>query len=111
MTFVTATPQALTAAATDLISIGSTIDAATAAAATPTTALLAAGADEVSAAIAALFGAHGQAYQVLSAHAAAFHQQFVQALTAATGQYVSAEAANVSPLQDLLNALNAVASE
>nr|WP_223163860.1 PE family protein [Mycobacterium simiae] len=45
--------------------------------------MLAAGADEVSAAIAALFGTHGQAYQAyraLSAQAVAFHQQFVQLL-------------------------------
>ncbi len=44
------------AAATDLARIGWTIKAANAAAALPTTELLAAGADEVSAGIAALFG-------------------------------------------------------
>jgi len=61
----------------------------------------------VSAAIAALFGAHGQAYQALSAQGAAFHDQFVQALTAGAGSYAAAEAANASPLQDLLNLVNA----
>jgi hypothetical protein len=40
-------------------------------------------ADEIDSAIAALFSAHAQAYQALSAQAAAFHQQFVQALQAA----------------------------
>ncbi|MXI82010.1 PE domain-containing protein, partial [Mycobacterium tuberculosis] len=51
------------------------------------------GADEVSAAVADLFGAHAQAYQALSAQAALFHEQFVQALTAAAGRYASTEAA------------------
>ncbi|EUA88758.1 PE family protein [Mycobacterium ulcerans str. Harvey] len=51
----------------------------------PTTAVLAAGADEVSAVIAALFAAHGQAYQTLSAQAAQFHDQFVAAMTSAAG--------------------------
>jgi hypothetical protein len=46
------------AAATDLARVGSSISAANAAAATQTTAVVAAGADEVSAGIAALFGAH-----------------------------------------------------
>lgn len=78
-----AAPEAIAAAATDLASIGSTIGAANAAAAANTTAVLAAGADQVSVAIAAAFGAHGQAYQALSAQAATFHIQFVQALTAA----------------------------
>ena len=39
----------------------------------------------MSAAIAAVFSAHGQSYQALSAQAAAFHDQFVQALTASAG--------------------------
>ena len=36
----------------------------------------------MSAAIAALFSAHGQGFQALGAQAAAFHAQFVQALNA-----------------------------
>ena len=51
MSFVIVEPEALAAAASDLTSLGSTISAANAAAATPTTSLLAAGGDEVSAAI------------------------------------------------------------
>lgn len=53
MSYVIAAPEALVAAATDLATLGSTIGAANAAAAGSTTALLTAGADEVSAAIAA----------------------------------------------------------
>ncbi len=49
--------------------------------------------------MAALFGAHAQEYQRLSAQAAGFHAQFVQALNAGVNSYASAEAANASPLQ------------
>ena len=100
----------MTAAASDLASVGSTISAANAVAAVPTSQVLAAGGDEVSAAVAAIFGAHAQAYQELSAQAATFHQQFVQLLNAGAGSYANAEAANANPLQstqqDLLNAVN-----
>lgn len=63
MSFVIAAPEALDSAATDLVVLGSTLGAATAAAAAQTTGIVAAAHDEVSAAIAALFSAHGQAYQ------------------------------------------------
>ncbi|KAA1249539.1 PE family protein, partial [Mycobacterium simiae] len=39
----------------------------------------------MSAAIAGLWGEYGQAYQVLGAQAAMFHQQFVHALNAGVG--------------------------
>ncbi|WP_459758407.1 PE family protein, partial [Mycobacterium riyadhense] len=107
MSFVLVSPEALAAAAADAAGIGSSLRSATAAAAAPTTTVLAAGADEVSAAVASLFAGHGQAYQRLSAQMATYHDQFVQALTAGAGAYASAEAANVSPLQSLLGALNA----
>ncbi|AIH41177.1 PE family protein, partial [Mycobacterium tuberculosis] len=71
------TPELVAAAAADLAGIGSAIGAANAAAGAPTMALLAAGADEVSAAVAALFSGHAQTYQALSTQAAAFHQQIV----------------------------------
>ncbi|ESK76748.1 PE family protein [Mycobacterium tuberculosis variant bovis] len=67
----------LASAATDLAGIGSALSAANAAAAAPTTAMLAACADEVSAVVASLFARHAQAYQALSLQATAFHQQFV----------------------------------
>lgn len=105
MSFVIAVPEFLSAAATDLANLGSTISAANAAASIPTTGVLAAGAGDVSAAIAALFGAHAQAYQTISAQAATFHAQFVQTLSAGAGAYANAEAANVQ--QSLLNAINA----
>jgi hypothetical protein len=96
MSYLVAAPEFLASAATDLSNIGSTLSAAKSAAAAPTTGVLAAAEDEVSAAIAAMFSAHGQGFQALSAQAAAFHDRFVQTLTAGAGSYVGAEAANVA---------------
>ena len=96
MSFVIAAPEMMTAAASDVASIGSTLSAANAAAAAPTSGIGAAAGDEVSAAIAVLFSRHAQAYQALGAQAAAFHEQFVQALSAGAGSYVGAEGANVA---------------
>ena len=76
-------PDAVAAAAGDLGNIGSTISQANTAAAFPTTGSVAAGADDVSLGVAQLFGAHAQDYQALSAQLEAFHQDFVQTLTAA----------------------------
>ncbi len=92
MSFVLAMPEVLGSAATDLAALGSVLGAADAAAAATTTGIVAAAQDEVSAAIAALFSAHGRAYQVASAQAAAVHAQFVEALSAGAGAYASAEA-------------------
>ncbi|PJE18374.1 MAG: PE family protein [Mycobacterium sp.] len=99
MSYVFASPEWVAAAASDLASIGSTINSASAAAAAPTSAVMAAGADDVSAVIAALFGAHAQAYQQLSAQAAMFHEQFVQLMSAGANLYAGAEAANATPMQ------------
>src|SRR5262249_52987202 len=107
MSFVIAAPEYLAASATDLAKIGSTVSAANAAALTPTSQVLAAGADAVSAPVAAFFGAHGQDYQALSAQVESFHQRFVQLLNGGAAQYALAEAANASPLQTLLDAINA----
>src|ERR1700756_2514479 len=116
MSSLIAVPELITTAATDLENIGSTLNAAHAAAATQTTGVLVAAEDEVSAAIAAVFSAHGQGFRALSTQAAAFHAQFVQALTAGAGSYVSGEAANIAAFtanpaqtiqQDLLGLINA----
>ncbi|VBA53729.1 Triacylglycerol lipase [Mycobacterium pseudokansasii] len=72
MSFLLAEPQLVAAAATDLAGIGSTISAANTAAEAATTGVIPAALDEVSAALASLFSAHGQAYQALSAQAARF---------------------------------------
>jgi PE family len=102
MSYVIAAPEIMTSAATDLATIGSNVSAAHMAAAAPTVALVPAAADEVSASIAHLFSQHGQGYQAVAAQAAAFHEQFVQNLTASAGSYASIETAINSYLQGLL---------
>ncbi|EUA13165.1 PE family protein [Mycobacterium kansasii 732] len=107
MSFVVAVPEMFATARADLSGLGAVIAEADAAAAAATTAVLAAGADEVWVAIATLFGSHGQAYQALRAQAAKFHAQFVQTLAAAGSSYAAAEAANVD--RRCLGAINAPA--
>lgn len=109
MSFAMVRPEWVTAAASDLAGIGSSVGAANAAAAGSTTAVLAAGADEVSAVIAGFFGTHAQEYQAISARVATYHQQFVQSLNGSAGAYAAAEAASASSLQTLMrDALNLI---
>ena len=111
MSYVVALPEMMSAAATDVASIGSVVATANRGVAGATTGVLAAAEDEVSLAIAGLFSAHGQGYQALSAQAAAFHERFVQALTGASGAYAAAEAANASPLAAFEQAVLGVQQE
>jgi triacylglycerol lipase len=104
MSYVIAAPEMMMAAATDLATVGSDLSAARTAAATQTTGMLAAAEDEVSAAIAALFSAHGQGFQALGAQAAAFHAQFVQALNASADSFASADAQAVNTLGNIFAA-------
>lgn len=105
MSLVMAVPEFLADAADDLSSLGSTLDAAHAAAAAPTTGILPAAADAVSAMAAELFSAHAAAFQALSARAAALLDQHVLALYAAATSYADTEAASIRQL--LLNLVNA----
>ncbi len=111
MSYVVALPEMMSAAATEVASIGSVVATANQGVASATTGVLAAAEDEVSAAIAVFFSAHGQGYQALSAQVTAFHQQFVQALTGASAAYAAAEAANASPLAAAAQALASVEQE
>jgi hypothetical protein len=94
MSFVSTQPEALTAAAGSLQGIGSAMSAQNAAVAAPTTGVVPAAADEVSALTAAQFAAHAQMYQAVSAQAAAIHQMFVNTLGTSAGSYAATEAAN-----------------
>lgn len=94
MSFVTTHPEALTSAAGTLI--GSTLSARIAAAAAPTTALMPAVADEVSALTAARFAARTQSYQAVSAQPRAIHEMFVDTLGTSSGSYAATEAANAA---------------
>ena len=98
---LSAAPELMAAAASDLQGVGSALREAHAAAAGATTRLAAAAADEVSTAIASLFSGHAEEFQALSAQAAAFHDQFVRALNVSAGWYAGAEAANATLLQQL----------
>jgi hypothetical protein len=77
VSYLIAAPEVVADAAAEVAGIGSAISATDAAAASSTTSLMAAAQDEVSTAIADLFGSYGQASQQLSAQAARYHRQFV----------------------------------
>jgi hypothetical protein len=94
MSFVTTQPEALAAAAGSLHAIGTALRSVDLAAATPTTGVVPAAADEVSALTAAQFAAHAQMYQAVSAQAAAIHEQFVNVLGMSGASYLAAEIAN-----------------
>ena len=96
MSFVTTQPEALAGAAGTLQSIGSALSAQNAAAGAPTTGVVPAAADEVSALTAAQFAAHAQMYQAVSAQAAAIHEMFVNTLSTSSGSYAVTEAANAA---------------
>jgi hypothetical protein len=99
MSFVTTRPEALSAAAANLAGIGSALNAQNSAAAAPTTGVVPAAADEVSALTAAQFAAHAQMYQTVSAQAAAIHEMFVNTLGVSAGSYAATEAANAAASQ------------
>src|SRR5580693_6232490 len=93
MSFVIAAPELVQGAAQDVAGIGSSLAEATSTAAGPTTGVVAAAQDEVSLAIASMFGNFGAEFQALSAQAQAFHAQFVSAMNGSAAAYVGAEAA------------------
>ena len=94
MSFVTTHPEALASAAAGLQNIGAVVAAGNAAAATSTTGVVPAAADEVSALTAAQFAAHAALYQTISAQATAIHELFVATLGTSAGSYAATEAAN-----------------
>ncbi|WP_428340875.1 PE family protein [Mycobacterium sp.] len=96
MSFVTTQPESLGEAAGSLQGIGSSMMAGNASAAAPTTGVVPAAADEVSALTAAQFAAHAQLYQAVSAQAAAIHEMFVHTLSTSATSYAATEAANAA---------------
>ncbi len=105
MSFVLVAPEMLATAAASAGQIGSAVREAHLTAVIPTTALEAAGADEVSATIAALFGAHAEDYQAVAARAVTQYEQFVRNLGAAAASYAGAEAAIATSLQEATSPL------
>jgi len=103
MSFVIAAADLVQGAAQDLAGIHASLAEAASVVAGPTTGVVPAAADEVSAAISAMFGNFGQEFQLLSAQAQAFHAQFVSLMNAGVGAYVSTEVANAQ--QAVANAI------
>ncbi|MCV7004755.1 PE family protein [Mycobacterium gordonae] len=75
MPFVSVSPDVVTTAASSLSELGSSISAANVAAALPTTVVAAAGTDEISVAVAALFGGYAREYQVIGARVAGWQER------------------------------------
>ncbi|MGV0482157.1 PPE family protein, SVP subgroup [Mycobacterium kansasii] len=96
MSFLQIVPEELTAAATQLGVLGTSLTAQNAAAAAPTTAIAPAAADMVSALQASLFAGYGVLYQQISTEAAALHDQFVNTLGISAGTYGATETLNSS---------------
>ncbi|ORW08669.1 PE family protein [Mycobacterium kyorinense] len=95
MSFVMIVPDTLSTTAANLQVIGSAMNAQNIAAAGPTTGVIPAAADEVSALTAAQFAAYAQMYQAVSAQAAAVHESLVNVLVLSANSYAATEAANV----------------
>jgi PE-PPE domain/PE family len=93
-------PGELALAAEDLGNIGTRLEEANAAAALPTSSILPAAADEVSAAITSLFNSQSTTFQELAARGAAFHQGFTQLLGEAFTAYTGTEQAAFQALRD-----------
>jgi hypothetical protein len=83
-------------AAGSLQGIGSILAGQNSAAAAPTTGVIPAAADEVSALQATQFAAYGTLYQQVSAQATAIHQMFVNTLGTSADSYSATEAANTA---------------
>src|ERR1700739_1746679 len=98
-------PEELASAAEHVGNIGTRLEEANAVAGLPTSGILPAGADEVSAAIAPLFNNQSAIYQELAARAKAFHQQFTQLLGTADSAYTEAEQAAFQALRDAISEL------
>src|SRR6185437_9528525 len=92
MSFVIVGAEEIAAAVADVSNIEAAFRRANLAAALPTTELSAAAGDEVSAAIARLFGGYGQTFQLASARAAQAQTRFARLLSIAQASYTSTEA-------------------
>lgn len=94
MSLLNVVPDAVTAASESLQTVGSSLRSVSAAVAGQTTAIAPPGADEISSAIAGIFGSHGEQFQALNSRALAFQAEFTKLLNGGAAQYASAEIAN-----------------
>lgn len=98
MTFVTTEPEAMLASSGELTGIGAAMAGAHGAAAAPTTTVLPAGLDEVSALTALVFNTHGAAHQADAAEGMAVHAAHVATLEISADSYAVIEAINLGGL-------------
>ncbi|HEX5256674.1 MAG TPA: PE family protein [Mycobacterium sp.] len=96
MSFVTAHPDKLSSAASNLQSITAALNVGNAAAAVPTTGVVPAAADEVSILTATQFAAHAARFQALAARALAVHELLAATLAQSAATYAATEAANTA---------------
>lgn len=96
MSFVRTYPEHLAAAASNLQSLGAALNVGNAAAATPTTGVVPAAADEVSILTAAQFATHAARFQELQAKAAQIQAALAATLGTSAGSYAATEAANAA---------------
>ena len=94
MSYVSTQPEMLPAAAVTFQGIGSTMSAQNAAATAPTTGVVPAAADEVSALTAAQFATHARMDQAVGAQSAAIHEMLANTLGTSAGSYAATAAAN-----------------
>lgn len=98
-------PVDLASAAEDVGNVGAMLEEANAAAAVPTSTILPAGADAVSAAITPLFNDQSTMYRELAAQGRVYRQRFMQLLDAAGIAYTEAEQAAQQGLRDAIGEL------
>lgn len=96
MSFLTALPEELLAAQALLGGITSNLTAQNLGAAAPTTTILPAAADPVSAQQAAIFATFGSQYQTIAAEAQTIQEQYVSTLGTSSTTYSATEAANAA---------------
>ncbi|WP_082986196.1 PE family protein, partial [Mycobacterium gordonae] len=100
MSYLVVDPELLVATAADVAGISSTLSAANAAAAAPTTGLAALGIDEISAAINGFLSLQARQYQAISAQVvAAVNARIAQALSAGAQWYAGTETAIATSLR------------
>lgn len=103
-------PQLMAAAATDVAGIGAAITDADATAAGAITDVVAAAADEVSAATATIFSTYAHDFRAVMNQAASFHARFAQALAGAGNAYAATEVASAGALTTTATRASAAAT-
>jgi hypothetical protein len=108
MSLLTTVPEELAAAAAQLTAIVSSLTAQNAGAAAPTTGVIPAAADPVSALQAGIFSAYGTLYQQLAGEAQTIQEQFASTLGLSSGTYTAAEASNAAQTSSPADVLNSL---